>query len=158
MAETVTVNVTSAVSAYSTGSSNTAYDKVTGFTLGTDKVAIVDTDGTAQTFSVSTATAVNTANTVSANLVNGVVTKFVVGTGTATTDVAALDARIDTLAEIVAILDAQVTSVGEGASFVFGGNQYIWAQNGTADVLVELTGVTTGTALTAAAASVFSLA
>lgn len=143
-AQTVVVNVTSATGAYSTESSTTAYDKVSTFTAGKDKISILDTDGSAATFAVNTAT-----NTGAATL--GVVTavsnttgviSFTKGDGTTANALVAGSAEIDTLAEIVALVDAAFTDDGKVLGFQFNGNSYLFGQNGTADVLVELTGVT----------------
>ena len=141
--ETVVVNVTSAVGAYTTQSSTTAYDKISGFTLGTDKLSISDTDGTAEVFSVVTTPVAAASSGVSAVVSDkGVVTFAKDGVA-----LAAGSAEIDTLAEIIALIDGTL-AVGKVVGFAFNGNTYVFGENSAADVLVELTGVTGVTDLT----------
>lgn len=147
-AAVVQVNVTSNTtgSVYSTESSTTAYDKVTNFKVGTDKLSIVDTDGSAQTFTLNTGTTDTgaTADGVVSAISDGKgVISFTKGNGSAAVALAAGSAEIDTLAEIVDLVDANTdVTLGKVVGFEFGGNTYVFGQNGTADVLVELTGVT----------------
>jgi len=103
--------------------------------------AVTASDGTTAitVARVADKTGVVTNGTTSATIVNGVVTGYVTGNGT--TVAAAAATAFDTFAECLAAVRESVTTAGELAIFSFGSDEYIFIENGTADVLVKLTGV-----------------
>jgi len=148
-------------------SSTTAFDKVTGFTLSAAISTAADLSTNAK-FQATTATAggsdvdllnidvdadasvpTDQALAVEANgtgaaqaasatytVTNGILTLS--GTGAA---------AVDTLAEWLAEAAAVAATAGDILAFQFGSDTYVYAQNGSADVLVQLVGVTGATSL-----------
>jgi len=166
----VTVASNSDADAISNDSAEAAYDKISNFSLVSEAVVNVDFSSAAN-FQGSTAGGSNVsilnfalteddggagagntlANTIetdktAANIegsitgvsttVNGVVKDGIL---TLTGDGAS---AVDTLAEWVDAAGAVAATKGETLAFEFDGNTYAFADNGTQDVLVELTGVT----------------
>jgi Ca2+-binding RTX toxin-like protein len=163
-------------------STTTAYDKITDFGKVTTAITSQDL-GDLTKFGAATDTSVgggiatdildinlkqaddSTANTLIVNAdVSATDVKSVVSGSTTITGVISgglltitgTDAAMaDTLAEWVAV--AQVTGLadtaGDSVAFEFGGNTYVFAENGAVDVLVELTNVTGVTGLVLATAS-----
>jgi Ca2+-binding RTX toxin-like protein len=83
-----------------------------------------------------------------ATIVNGLVTGFVIGNGAGVA--ASVAADVNEFAEVLAAVRASVDAVGELAVFSFGLDEYIFIENGAADVLIQLVGVNvTGVAVAA---------
>ena len=93
------------------------------------------------------AATVDASDVVTASVTNGIIT---VGGANA--------ANVDTLAEWIAVARAVVTTSGDIAAFVFGGDTYVYQENGTDtnDLLIQLDNVTgfTGFSSTAAASNI----
>lgn len=157
--------------AVSNDSTTTAYDKITGFGLATGTWTGASTNDTLSEFQATAAGGANadildinleaaagTAVTVAiegdaADVASTVDNAGAAGAGATGTVTAAVSKGIlsisstvatdfDTLAEMVAAAALVAATDGETLGFQFGGNSYIFSQNGAADSLVELTGTT----------------
>ncbi|MGJ0319219.1 hypothetical protein NG767_10795 [Aliarcobacter cryaerophilus] len=142
---TINIDVTSATGAYSSQSTTTAYDKITGFDGAGTKalIKISDTDGTVETFARKTDAYTAASTDTGVKGVAVVATKGIATFTIGNADGDGTDAySVASLTEAISLLDAAITKVGEAVVFEYGSNSYLFAQNGDADVLVELTGVT----------------
>ena len=120
-----------------TVSSVAALDKIANFDKATDAeltaskgfdlIKFVDKHGTPVDFAVK-ANAAGSATTV--KIVDGVI------------DFSGLTTGPTTLTAAVAQVDTDVTTNGSAAVFQYGSSSYLFVQNGAADVVIELTGVT----------------
>lgn len=146
------------------GSGTAAADKISGFTLTDAALAAVNLGATGATFQAATggganasllsldATADDAAGTAGANqalaveanstgagsasgvtyeVKDGILTLGGAGVGT-----------VDTLGEWLVEATAVASTLGEVLAFEFAGDTYVYAENGTADILVELDGLT----------------
>lgn len=104
-----------------TDSTATAYDKVSNFTVGTDKIDVA---------TIASGATVATDDGVTSGKL----------TITATT-----------LAAAIAEADAAVETLNTAVFFALDDNEYFFMQGGTTDLVVELTGTTAGATMTAAA-------
>jgi hypothetical protein len=104
----------------------------TGLTIEADKASSVST--TALSLALDVKTALAAAGDITVSVTNGIMS---ISSTTAT--------DIDTLAEMVTAANTIAATQGETIGFQFGGNTYVFTENGvgaTADILVELTAVT----------------
>lgn len=135
-------------------STASSLDAITDFVAGADSVSIADTDGTPITIALATNDTVadTTAATVDVLNTSGVLTSITVGLGggaaSAYTTGTGGSAATDTIAEVLAILDADLGTDGNVILFDFDADMYLWMQNGAADLVVKFTGLQGVTALT----------
>jgi Ca2+-binding RTX toxin-like protein len=116
--------------------SGTVFDTITDYSgvfdvLDLVGIPVVRAD-TTSAIDVAAAT-VDASDVVTASVTNGIIT--VGGTNAA---------NVDTLAEWIAVARTVVTASGDIAAFVFGGDTYVYQENGTDtnDLLIQLDGVT----------------
>jgi Ca2+-binding RTX toxin-like protein len=143
----------------STESSTTAYDSITGFSKALDTLKFTDSD-TVLTFAAGAndTSGATTDGTVDVLVTSGVVTSITLGDGTdANALVIGTDTQVNTIAKIVALLNTEYSTGGNTVTFQFGSDSYVWQQNGDADSLVKLVGVT-GLASESFTAGVLTLA
>jgi hypothetical protein len=140
--DTITVNFNS--NTPTTDASTTNPDVIQGFDITKDVLKIVDTND-AVTYAVGTddLSGDTTLGTVDVLVKDGVVTGVTKGDGSVANALTiGTSAEVDTVAELVALIDAQWTTKGNALVFEFGSDSYVFVQNGAADVLVKLAGVT----------------
>lgn len=116
-----------------------------------DSVNFVDTDGTAVTIGLgaNNTTGATTLNTVDVLSNNGVVTSITKGDGTTANALTiGTSTEVDTLAKVLALLNTDYATDGDTLYVTYGADSYLWVQNGAADVVVKLVGVTGDTTLT----------
>jgi hypothetical protein len=123
--------------------SGTVFDVITDFTIADGDLLDLAGSATvrANATGVDVKAAVTGATAIDAAVTSGVITL----TG-------ADSAGVDTLAEWLAVARIVVTSSGEAAAFVFGGDTYVYQENSGGDLLIQLdnvTGITLGLAAAA---------
>lgn len=135
--DVITAGINSTGGSLSAVSTATALDKIANFDKATDAeltdskgydlIQLADANGTPVNFAV---TANATGTTTAAGINNGVI------------NFGALTSGPQNFAEAITVVDAAVTTAGNAAVFQYGSNSYLFVENGTADLVIELTGVT----------------
>jgi Ca2+-binding RTX toxin-like protein len=139
-------NIVSAATPTS-NSATTAPDVITDFAYASDTIKLVDSDASNSRVTFAKG-ADDTSGTVTDGLVdvlstNGVVTSITKGNGTAAVALTiGTSAEVDTLDEVVALINTDYSSDGTVVTFAFGADSYVFIQNGAADGLIKLAGVT----------------
>lgn len=158
--DTFVINFASAVTP-TADSTASALDVISN--AASDRIKLVDSDTSAVTLALGlndtsgdvTAAAVDVLSN------NGVVTGITKGNGStavALTIGTGGSAETDTLSEVVGLLNTDYAPDGNIVYFTFDADSYVFVQNGAADVLVKLAGVTGDTALTLAAGGILTWA
>ena len=162
-ADTITLNATSGkadtiITTFASAATPTAdstasaMDTVTNFKIANDTLLFLDTDSSAVTIAKGTddTSGNTTAGTVDVLSTDAIVTSITKGDGSAANALTigtGGSAEVDTLAEVVALLNTEYSTDGVFVAFKFDSDSYVFVQNGAADVLIQLTGVTSlGTA------------
>jgi hypothetical protein len=126
-------------------SSTTDADVITDFVYASDTIKFVDAHGTPITFArgADDASGDVTSGNVDVLSLNGVVTSITKGNGTSAVALTiGTSTEVDTLAEVVALIDTDYSTAGNVVTFAFGADSYVFIQNGTTDGLIKLAGVT----------------
>ena len=120
-------------------------DVISDFLKTADTLKFVDAHTSPVTFAAGAddTSANTTNNAVDVLTTNGVVTSITKGNGTTAPALTiGTSTEVDTLGEVVALINTDYSTDGTVVTFAYGSDSYVFVQNGAVDMLIKLAGVT----------------